>query len=181
MFLGKFPFWGKKNAFYPKTKVVPKTMSFCKTDENIKFSTNFFLRGVRGSWIRLFWAFLLILWPHRSPKNNIFLKFYFFICFTIAQSFWNNFCFWVKCIFLPQKKQFPRKHGFRCIFWQYSYNKSLVNKTSQSGIVALILDQFSTCQASHLGSPQWFNWGYCCSYEKTHYCNNPIKSNAGVF
>ena len=49
MFFGKLPFWGKKNAFYPKTKVVPKTLSYCKTDEKLNFEKNIFLGGVRGS------------------------------------------------------------------------------------------------------------------------------------
>ena len=49
MFFEKLPFWGKKNAFYPKTKVVPKTLSYCKTDEKMKFSKINSLRDVRGS------------------------------------------------------------------------------------------------------------------------------------
>ena len=39
---GKIAFFGWKYAFYPKTKVVPKTWSYCKTDEKIKFSKIFF-------------------------------------------------------------------------------------------------------------------------------------------
>ena len=35
---GKIAFLGSKNAFYPKTKVVPKTLSYCKIHEKIKFS-----------------------------------------------------------------------------------------------------------------------------------------------
>ena len=34
--------FGQKNAFYPKTKVVPKTLSYCKTDKKIKISKNNF-------------------------------------------------------------------------------------------------------------------------------------------
>ena len=100
------------------------------------------------------------------------MKISFFYLFYNSSKFLEQLLFLGKMHFFTPKKQFPKKHGFWCIFWQYSYNKSPVNKTSQSGIVALILDQFSACQASYLGSPQWFNWGYCCSYEKTHYCNN---------
>ena len=54
--------------------------------------------------------------PQIPPQNNIFSKLNFFICFTIAQSFWNNFCFWVKCIFLPQKGNFPKNMDF-CAFF----------------------------------------------------------------
>ena len=38
------------------------------------------------------------------------------MCFTIAQSFWNNFCFWVKCIFLPQKSNFQKNMDFGAFF-----------------------------------------------------------------
>ena len=71
---GKIAFWGWKNAFYPKTKVVPKTLSYCKMDKKIKFKKKSF-RGVRGSWIWLFWAFFCQFWdPTDPPKNNIFWK-----------------------------------------------------------------------------------------------------------
>jgi len=49
MFLGKLSFWGKKNTFYQKIKVVPKTLSYSETGEKINFDKNIFLRGVRGS------------------------------------------------------------------------------------------------------------------------------------
>ena len=41
--------FGVKNAFYPKTKVVPKTLSYCKTDEKIFFFKNIILGGPAGS------------------------------------------------------------------------------------------------------------------------------------
>ena len=105
----KIAFLGWKNAFYPKTKVVSKTLSYCKTDKKIKFSKKNSLRGVRGLWIWLFWFFFCQFWdPTDPPQKDIFLKFNFFICFTIAQSFCNNICFWVKCIFLQEKKQFSQ-------------------------------------------------------------------------
>ena len=38
--------FGVKNAFYPKTKVVPKTLSYCKTDKKIKYSKYIIICGV---------------------------------------------------------------------------------------------------------------------------------------
>ena len=52
-------------------------------------------------------------------------KFHFFICFTIAQSFWNNFCFWVKCIFLPQIDNFPKNMDFGAFFGNIHIIKAL--------------------------------------------------------
>ena len=49
MFLGKIAFFGVKNAFYPKTKVVPKTLSYCKTDKKINFQNILFWGGSVGS------------------------------------------------------------------------------------------------------------------------------------
>ena len=40
---------GVKKSFYPKTKVVPKTLRYCKTDVKIIFFKNIFLGGVWGS------------------------------------------------------------------------------------------------------------------------------------
>ena len=36
----KNPCFGENNPFYPKTKVVPKTLSYCKTDEKIILKKN---------------------------------------------------------------------------------------------------------------------------------------------
>ena len=49
MFLEKLPFWGEKKAFYPKTKVVPKTLSYCKTDKKIIFKIYYFGGHLWGS------------------------------------------------------------------------------------------------------------------------------------
>ena len=45
---GKITFLGLKNAFYPKTKDVPKTLSYCKTDKKMRFSKYFILGGICG-------------------------------------------------------------------------------------------------------------------------------------
>ena len=44
---GNIAFLGLKNAFYLKTKVVPKTLSYCKMDKKMKFSKKN-LSGVLG-------------------------------------------------------------------------------------------------------------------------------------
>ena len=54
--------------------------------------------------------------PQIPHKIIYFENFIVFTCFTIAQSFWNNFCFWVKCIFLPQKDNFPKNMDFGAFF-----------------------------------------------------------------
>ena len=54
--------------------------------------------------------------PQAPPKITFLKKNYFFICFTTAQSFWNNFCFWVKCIFSPPKGNFPKNMVFGAFF-----------------------------------------------------------------
>ena len=113
---GKIAFWGWKNAFYPKTKVVPKTLSYCKMDKKIKFSKKN-LSGVLGVHDYGYFGLFCQFWdPTDPPQNNIFWKLIFFICFTIAQSFWNNFCFGVKCIFLPQKDNFSKNMDFGAFF-----------------------------------------------------------------
>ena len=90
---GKIAFFWSKNAFYSKTKVVPKTLSYCKTDEKFCFSKLLFRGGLRGLKIGKKAKNDLIREPLTPPKNILFFKIYFLICFTIAQSFWNNFCF----------------------------------------------------------------------------------------
>ena len=40
--------FGEKNAFYLKTKLVPKSLSCCKTDKKIKFSKYIILGGICG-------------------------------------------------------------------------------------------------------------------------------------
>ena len=45
MFLEKLPFQGQKNYIYPKTKVVPKTVSNCKTNKKNDFFQKKFLEG----------------------------------------------------------------------------------------------------------------------------------------
>ena len=109
---GKIVFFGWKYAFYPKTKVVPKTWSYCKTDEKVKFSKLLSLGGVRGSWIRSFWAFLTFLGPHRSHPKIIFFENFFIMKPRIPQGYWNYFCFGVKSYFWPPKGSFPKNMDF---------------------------------------------------------------------
>ena len=116
--------FGVKNAFYPKTKVVPKTWSYYKTDEKVKFSKLLSLGGVRGSWIRSFWAFLPFLGPHRSHPKIIFFVNFFYHETKNSSRLLELLLFWGQIIFLAPKRQFSQKHGFWLIFPQYSYNKS---------------------------------------------------------
>ena len=102
----------------------------------------------------------VVSWSVESTQSlNLTCQKQDFLCIhcKIAHSFWNNFLFGVKNAFY-QKRKFPQKRRFLGIYWQYSYNKSPVYKISQSGIVALILDQFFTCQASYLGKTQLSSW-----------------------
>ena len=43
---GKIAFFGWKKAFYPKTKFVPKTSNYCKTEEKIIFLKYMFFGGI---------------------------------------------------------------------------------------------------------------------------------------
>ena len=65
-----------------------------------------------------------------------------FHLFYNSSKFLEQLLFLGKMHFSTQKRLFSEKQGFWGIFWQYSYNKSLVYKISQLGIVALILDQY---------------------------------------
>ena len=111
--LGKIVFFGWKYAFYPKTKVVPKTWSYCKTDEKVKFSKLLSLGGVRGSWIRSFWAFLPFLGPHGSHPKIIFFEIFFL---SWNQEFLKvtgtTFVLGSNHIFGPQKAVFQKNMDF---------------------------------------------------------------------
>ena len=75
MLLGKLPFWGKKNAFYPKTKVVPKTLSYCKTDVKIIKKKKNIFRGGLGFINKVILGFFANFeTPQAPPQNNIFEK-----------------------------------------------------------------------------------------------------------
>ena len=69
---GKIAFWGRKNAFYPKEKVVPKTLSYCKMDKkNEIFKKN--LSGVLGVHEYGYFGLFCQFWdPTDPPQNNIF-------------------------------------------------------------------------------------------------------------
>ena len=125
MFLGKLPFGGEKMHFTQKQKLFQKLWGLVKMDKKMKFSKKN-LSGVLGVHEYGYFGLFCQFWdPTDPPQNNIFWKLFFIICFTIAQSFWNNFCFGVNAFFTP-KRQFFQKHGFWRIFWQYLYNKSPV-------------------------------------------------------
>ena len=113
---GKIAFLGWKNAFYPKTKVVPKTWSYGKTDEKIKFSKIFSLGGVRGSWKRSFWAFLLFLGPYRSPQKYFFLVIFFSHETKNSSRFLELLLFLGKTYFWPYKGSFPKNTDFGAYF-----------------------------------------------------------------
>ena len=115
---GKIAFFGWKYAFYPKTKVVPKTWSYCKTDEKIKFSKLFSLGGVRGSWIRSFWAFFAVFGTPRVPQKIFFLCKFFYHETKNSSRLLELLLFWGQIIFLAPKRQFSQKHGFWPIFPQ---------------------------------------------------------------
>ena len=78
MYLGKLCFWGKKNAFYLKTEVVPKILSCCKTDVKIFFFQKYCLGGgLRGLKIGTKAQNDLIHEPLTPLKNIFFKKFIF--------------------------------------------------------------------------------------------------------
>ena len=84
----------------------------CKTDKkNEIFKIVYFGGDLRGPKIGKKAKNNLIQEP-LTPLKKFFGKFCFFICFTIAHSFWNNFCFLVNCIFFTSKRKFLQKHGF---------------------------------------------------------------------
>ena len=113
---GKIAFWGWKNAFYPKTKVVPKTLSCCKTDEKIFFFKNIILGGgLRGLKIGKKAQNDLIHEP-LTPSKNIFKKKIFVHLFYNTSKFLEQLLFLGKMHFFTPKRQFSQKHGFRCIF-----------------------------------------------------------------
>ena len=80
MFLRKLPFLGKKNAFYPKTKVVPKTLSYFKTDVKIIFLKNIFLGGGLGFLNKVILGFFANFETPQAPPKIIFLKKNMFSC-----------------------------------------------------------------------------------------------------
>merc|ERR1712237_197131 len=65
-----------------------------------------------------------MLGPLRSPQKQFILKIEFFHLFYNSSKFLEQLLFLGKMHFSTQKRQFSKKHGFRSIFWQYSYNKS---------------------------------------------------------
>ena len=58
------------------------------------------------------------------PKIIYILKIEFFHLFYNSLEILEQLLFFGKMHFSTKKKQFSKKHGFRSIFWQYSYNKS---------------------------------------------------------
>ena len=64
----------------------------------------------------------------KHPQKNLYEKNHFFICFTIAQGFWNNFCFGVNIIFWPQKGSFSKNMDFGGILGDIHIIKMLQQK-----------------------------------------------------
>ena len=62
------------------------------------------------------------------PQNIFFEKNQFFICFTIAQGFWKNFCFGVNIIFLRRKGSFSKNMDFGVILGNTHIIKMLKQK-----------------------------------------------------
>ena len=108
----KIAFLGWNYAFYPQTKVVLKTWSYCKTDEKIKFSKLFSLGGVRGSWIRSFWDFFAIFGTPQVPQKIFFLCKFFYHETKNSSRLLELLLFWEKSYFWPPKGSFPKNMDF---------------------------------------------------------------------
>ena len=116
MFLGKLPFWGEKMHFTQKQKLFQKLWAIVKRIKKLIFQKKNLSGGLGVYKYGYFWLFCQFWDPTDPPQNKIFWKSHFFICFTIAQSFWNNFCFGVKCIFSSQKGNFPKNMDIGAFF-----------------------------------------------------------------
>ena len=119
--------FGAKIAFYPKTKVVPKTLSYCKSDKKKSIFKIYYFGG--GSVGSQNWQKSPKLPYSCTPSNrlkNLFLKNKFFHLFHNSSKFLEQLLFWGKMHFFNPKRQFFQKHGFWCIFWLNFYNKSPV-------------------------------------------------------
>ena len=68
--------------------------------------------------------------PLTPPQKFFLKKIIFFICFTIAQGFWNNFCFGVNIIFWPQKGSFSKNMDFGVILGDIHIIKMLKLQTN---------------------------------------------------
>ena len=74
---GKTAFLGSKNDIYPKTKVVPNTLSNYKTNKNMIFFKKIIFGGVRGPQIRCFLPFFAIFGGLEIPPKLKYIVIFF--------------------------------------------------------------------------------------------------------
>ena len=124
MFWKKLPFWGEKMHFTPKQKLFQKLWAIVKWKKNEIFKKN--LLGVLGVHEYGYFGLFCQFWdPTDPPQNNIFWNLIFFYLFYNSSKFLEQLLFWVKCIFLPQKSNFPKNMDFGAFFGNIHIIKAL--------------------------------------------------------